>query len=500
MSEEKGYIKIGKMTHVPKEQKYRGHGWFYRRSGIGRLLEDVEPFDVYKPDIPEFYGYHLFDLVHVVMLSEEGIIPKEIGIQLLKVLKGMEKEGIDKVRRKAGGGSHSGEAYLIQKLGWDIGGYIHAGRSSNDLAPTYRRIHLRDLLLDVADALNDLRKTLLDLAEANVNTIIPGETGLQHARPITLGFHLESLVIPLERDFERFELTYKHINTSTMGSTDGSGSDFPLNFKRTAELAGFDRIFDNGWDNGQGWRLDIELEVLTLLEMITNVTASIGGTLRLWVSQEFGMADLADRYCGTSSIMSQKKNPSLGNLARTANDVRMREVISDYIGAVRGTINSLRYASGMSKTMTWHKERMRELCEYGFMSNASLCRILVQEKGLPWRTAHQITAIMTRKALELGWQMRDVTPEFLDECAKEYVDYGKPLNLSKEKLEEAFNIEKNVNDQKTHGGTAPEGVKKQIVKSLDRLKQDRKSVKEKKDKLAAAAQKREKAIEALIGK
>jgi argininosuccinate lyase len=498
MSEEKGYIKIGKMTHVPKEQKDRGHGWFYRRAGIGRLLEDVEPFDVYKPNIPEFYGYHLFDLVHVVMLTEEGIIPKEIGIQLLKVLKEMEKEGIDKVRRKAGGGSHSGEAYLIQKLGWDIGGYIHAGRSSNDLAPTYRRIHLRDLLLDVADALNDLRKTLLDLAEANVNTIIPGETGLQHARPITLGFHLESLVIPLERDFERFELTYKHINTSTMGSTDGSGSDFPLNFKRTAELAGFDRIFDNGWDNGQGWRLDIELEVLTLLEMITNVTASIGGTLRLWVSQEFGMADLADRYCGTSSIMSQKKNPGVRRLISAAADVRACRISSDYANAVRATINSLKYAEGILKTTTWNKNRMRELCEYGFMSNASLSRILVQENKLPWRTAHQITAIMTRRALEKGMEMRDVTPEFLDECAKEYIGYGMPLHLSKEKLKVASNIENNVSDQKTIGGTAPERVMDQIANSLERLRQDRKSVEEKRDKLTTATQKLDSIIKDLI--
>ena len=486
------------MTHVPKEHKFRGHGWFYKRSGIGRLMEDSEPFDTYKPSIPQYWGYHLFDIVHVIMLTEEGIIPKEIGIQLRKTFKEMEKDGIDEARGKAGGEMHSGEAYLIQKLGWDIGGHIHAGRSTNDLHPTNRRIRLRQYLLDVADELNNLRETLLSLAKEHIETILPEYTSIQHARPMTLGFFLHSFVNVLERNFERFDLAYKHANISTMGSTDGTGSDFPINIHRTAELAGFDGVFDNALDNYMS--NDVEKEVFALFRMITDVTSKMGDTFHLWNSYEFRMSDVADRYAGTSSIMSQKKNPSLGNLARTANDVRMREVISDYIGAVRGTINSLRYASGILETMTWHKERMRELCEYGFMSNASLCRMIVQEKGLPWRTAHQITAIMTRKALERKWQMRDVTPEFLDECAKEYVDYGKPLNLSKEKLEEAFNIEKNVNDQKTHGGTAPEGVKKQIVKSLDRLKQDRKSVKEKKDKLAAAAQKREKAIEALIGK
>ncbi len=498
MVEKKGFINIEKMTHVPTENKFRGHGWFYQRTGIGRLMEDSEPFDTYKPSIPKYWGYHLFDLVHVIMLTEEGIIPKEIGIQLLKAFKEMEKDGIDEARDKAGGRDHSGEAYLIQKLGWDIGGHIHAGRSTNDLMPTNRRIRQRQGVLDVADELNNLRETLLSLAKEHIETILPEYTAIQHARPMTLGFFLQSFVNMLERNFERFDLAYKHVNISTMGSTDGTGSDFPINIHRTAELAGFDGVFDNALDNFMSY--DVEKEAFVLLNAITEVTSKMGSTFLLWNSYEFRMNDVADRYASTSSIMSQKKNPSLGNLVRTATDVRMRDVIRDYEGAVRGTMNSLRYASGILETMTWHKERMRELCEYGFMSNASLCTLIVQEKGIPWRTAHQITAIMTRKAIEQKWQMRDVTPEFIDECAKEYIDYGKPLNLSKENLEEAFNIEKNVNDQKTHGGTAPERVKEQIAKSLDRLKQDRKSLKEKNDKLAAAAQKREKAIEALIGK
>lgn len=498
MTEEREYISIGKMTHVPKDCKNRGYGWFYRRSGIGRLMEDIQPFDTYKLSIPEYYGYHLFDLVHVIMLTEEGIIPKEIGVQLLKALREMEKEGIEEARKKVGGMAHSGEAYLIQKLGWDVGGYIHAGRSSNDLAPTYRRIQQRNLLLDVADELNDLRETLLNLAAEHIETILPAYTAIKHARPMTLGFFFQAFVNNLERNFERFELAYKHTNTSAMGSTDGTGSDFPLNLQRTAELAGFDRIFDNALDNMSG---DIGQEAFTLLRMITGVTARIGETMQLYCSYEFRMADMADRYCGTSSIMSQKKNPRAMLLVETANDVRARGFYAQGLeDAVRGTINSLRYARGILETTTWNKERMRELCEYGFMCNASLIRILVQEKGLSWRTGHQITAIMTRRALEQRMQMRDVTPEFLNECAKAYVGYGKPLILSKEKLEEAWNIEKNVNNQKTHGGTAPERVKEQIAKSLERLKQDKRSVKEKRSKLKTAAEKRNRAIDDLIGK
>ena len=128
MSKTTEYENIGKMTFVPKDYRDRGSGWFYRMAGL-RLTEPPEPFETYQRSIPEFAGYHLFDKVHAVMLIEQGVIPKEIGVQLLKAFREMEKEGIDKARREAGGVAHSGEAYLIQKLGWDVGGWLHEGRS-----------------------------------------------------------------------------------------------------------------------------------------------------------------------------------------------------------------------------------------------------------------------------------------------------------------------------------------------------------------------------------
>ncbi len=384
MTEDRDYITIGRMTHVPKAQKSRGHGWFYRRPGVGRLTEDSEPFDTYTPSVPRYWGYHLFDVVHVLMLTEEGIIPRGIGVQLLTALRELEAEGIDEARDRVGGVAHSGEAYLIQKLGWDVGGYIHAGRSSNDLAPTYRRIQQRHLLLDVADALNALRDALLTLVADHVATLVPEYTALQLAQPMTLGYLFEAWATMLERHFTRWTLAYTHTNVSPMGSADGTGSDFPLNLDRTAELAGFDRVFENGLDVADYSIRDEETEAFALLRMITDVTASVGETLQLWCSHEFQMAEIADRYAGTSSIMSQKKNLAARALVEAAKTVLALGVEGVSIeGAARATINSLRYARGILETTTWHTARMRELCEYGFICNASLCRILVQEKGLP---------------------------------------------------------------------------------------------------------------------
>lgn len=508
MSKEREYISIGKMAHVPVECKDRDWGWFYHRCGIGRLMEDHLPFDTYQRAIPDFAGYHLCDKCHAVMCIEEGIIPREAGIQLLKGLRAMEAEGIDAARRKAGGVGHSGEAYLIQKLGWDVGGYINVGRSSHDLMWTQHRVLQRDALLDVMDGVNDLRETLLDLSEKHVESIMPEYTALQHARPMSLGFFLVSFVKMLERDFDRLELCYKHTNISPIGIAEGTGSDFPLNPQRTAELGGFDEVFDNACDMWEAY--DSRAEAFAVLGTIGDVLGRIGTHLMRWCTYEFGTAELADRYCGTSSIMSQKKNPGASALVNAGITARNMSLLDEgrrleagggddgyFEQAVRNIMNGLRYARGILETTKFNTDRMRELCDHGFMCNADLCRILVQEKGLPWRTAHQITAIMTRKTRERGWEMADVTSEFLDECAQEYVDYGSPLNLSQEKIREAFNPENSLNSLRSPGAAAPERVMEQIDKSREELKRDRASAKEKRDRLKAAADKLERAIDAL---
>ena len=213
-----------------------------------------------------------------------------------------------------------------------------------------------------------------------------------------------------------------------------------------------------------------------------------------------------------SSIMSQKKNPSTSVLINAGIAARHMSLVdegnrlepgggaSHFMEAVRYVMNGLGYAKGILETMTWDTKRMREMCNYGFMCNPDLCRVIVQDKGLPWRTAHQITAIMTRKAQEKGWEMADVTSKFLDECAKEWLPYGKSLGLSEETIREAFNPENSLRSLKSPGSAAPGRVKEQIANSVKRLKQDRATAKVKRDKLKTAADKLEKTIDVIIEK
>jgi argininosuccinate lyase len=210
--------------------------------------------------------------------------------------------------------------------------------------------------------------------------------------------------------------------------------------------------------------------------------------------------------------MSQKKNPSgLETLLRNAMAVRHLGLLDEYYCLTAGggddryfkeafhiTMNNLTYLRGILETTSFNKKRMRELCNYGFICNADLCRILVQERKLPWRTAHQITATMTRLARREGKEMADVTSEFLDKAAMECVYYGKPLNMGEEAIREAFNPDKSVRNLRSHGSTAPERLREQIASSLERLRRDKCEVEAKRLRLKAAAEKLERAIDMLI--
>ena len=503
MNDEDEFNVIGKMTHIPKKQNDRGHGWFYRRPGIGRLSEDSlrSTWQSYNPDWPNFSAYHQFDKAHLVMLIEEGIIPKNEGIRCLITLRQMEVEGIDDARRKIGGGAHSGEAYLIQKLGWWTGGWIHAGRSSHDLSRTHQRIVLRCYILDVMDSLNELRETLLDLSEEHVDTIMPYWSHGQRGRPITLAFYFMTWVKMFERDFERLELCYKHTNISPAGTSEGTGTDFPLNPQRTSDLLGFDDVYGNA--NDMWLANDFITETFSALVILGDPLKRMGEDLQLWNSWEFRIAELSDKWCGTSSVMAHKKNPgAIYTLPVGQASAKGRFFLGTFTElqkAVRDMIDSIRMAIDMLKTTTWYVDRMKEYCETGWICIPDLARTMCKEKGLPWRVAHQICATLVRLAIDEGKSEQDVTSEFVDRAAIEYPDFSRPLRMKEDSIRNAFDPKTSVKNRMSYGGANPERVSEQIDVSRMTLRQDRNNVKTKRDVLKEASDNLEKSIDLLIG-
>src|SRR5215468_4009001 len=425
-----------------------GPGEFYRKAGV-RLTEDADPSQIAhkvgtsERTLPLLQAYHCFDKAHVVMLSEEGLIPKQDGTAILRAFREMESTGWEQVRRDGGHGLFSGEAFLIERLGEEIGGKIHLGRSSGDLNSVSARIGLRGKLLDVMEADLKCRNAYLKLAEQHLETVLPTYTMMQQAQVGTFAHYLVAWTLPLERDFARLKGAYDRTNVSSAGAGIGTGSDFPLNRARTAELLGFDGVCQNVRDANAG--RDFVLEALSAITILMLNVAWATDTIYLFASNEFNFVEMADRYCGTSSIMPQKKNPhSLMVVSDAASQLNgalsfMMMNARSFSGSVKpvllhfdATAEALNLWAGIVSTLIVHKDVMRQRTLDFWALATDLAGAMVREKKIPWRTAHQITAILVRMSLEQGKKPSDIDSAFVDLAAREYV--GKGVGLSDEKI------------------------------------------------------------------
>ena len=487
-------------------------GEFYRKAGA-RLKEDADASQIAhkvggaERTQPLLHAYHMFDKAHVVMLTEEGLIPRADGKAILRAFREMERDGWERLRAEGGHGLFSGEAYLIEKLGEEIGGKIHLGRSSGDLNSVSSRISIRERLLDVLAAELQCRAAYLTLAAQHLETVLPTYTMMQQAQIATFAHYLVAWALPLERDFERLTGAYERTNISSAGAGIGTGSDFPLNRFRTAELLGFDAVCDNARDANAG--RDYALESLSAIAILMLNIAWASDTIYVFCSNEFSFVEIADRYCGSSSIMPQKKNPhSLMEVAETASQ------LSGALGAmmtnarsISGSIKSalvnfdktsaaLTLWAGIVSTLTVNKEIMRRRTLDFWALATDLAGAMVRECNLPWRTAHQITAILVRRAMEQGKKPLDIDREFLNQAACEYL--GKPIDLDNERIREVIDPLRAVKARTLIGGTAPAEVKRQIEACWARWRKDSDILARKKERLADAAARLERAVEAII--
>jgi len=254
------------------------------------------------------HALHAFDKAQAVMLVEEGLLAREHGQAILKALRQMERDGVEEVRTRTGGGLHSGEQYLIRALGEEIGGRLHLGRSSGDLSAVGINTLQRERVLRILEGVNRLRRVLIGLSRQHTDTILPGYSFGQHAQPMTLAHLLLSWAANLARDSDRLHGVYRRVNTSPAGAAIMVGSDFPLNRTRTAELLGFDAIHENMADAILELNADDSLDVPMAVAILYHTMAKWADDLILWSTSEFAFVDIPDRFCNTSSIMMQKKN------------------------------------------------------------------------------------------------------------------------------------------------------------------------------------------------
>lgn len=413
-------------------------------------------------------------MAHAEMLGRQGIIPKEDAALICKTLAEIKQDiedGKVEFLIDAEDIHMNVETILISRIG-DVGKRLHTGRSRNDQVALDLRMYLRDEADEIAVMIKDLKSALLDIAEKNLTTIMPGYTHLQKAQPITLAHHLMAYYEMLRRDSERLADCRRRINCMPLGSGAMAGTTYPLDREFVAEKLGFDGITLNSLD-GVSDR-DFVCELAFVLSMIMTHLSRLSEEIILWSSNEFGFIELDDAYSTGSSIMPQKKNPDVAELVRgksgrvygslmglltmmkglpLAYNKDMQEDKEQIFDAVDTVKMCLPVFAKMLSTMRVRKDNMLKGAKGGFTNATDAADYLVK-KGLPFRDAHGVVGRLVAYCIENDKAIDEIT---LDEF-KTFSD------LISEDIYDAVSLETCVNQRKLPGGPAYETVKALIEK------------------------------------
>ena len=493
----------------------------YRRKGK-RFTENLAGYAMLaKPGAPEAWintlpDVHRLDKAQMVMLIEEKLIPRKGGILCLRALKEMEKDGeasIKKTRVEAGAGIFSGENYLIPKLGEAVGGLIHLGRSTGDETTGTLRMTIRREILEILQKAIDYRGTLIKVAEQHIETPFPTYTGFQAAQITTLAHYLLDFTYKAGHACKKLRDDYKEVNRSPMGAAIGTGSDFPLNRERVAELLGFDSVITNTHEAISSEDKTFMIEVFGTLTLLLAPVEKLASWMFFFHSTEFGFVLAADRFCDSSSIMPQKRNPFLmynvAAMVHTVYAASVENILEEtaLICWPRGasikrafvnTKDALDCARLNIGTMKINKKRILENLKFNWCLATDLAGALVREHKLSWRTAHQIVSIICRKAEENDIPSSALDNRMIGDASMDHM--GKKLSLSEATLKSLQDPMERIKARTLTGGPAPESVRKMIKEMKEGLKGDKEFVKIAREKLAKADNKLDKAVDRLLSK
>ncbi|MFT3820936.1 MAG: argininosuccinate lyase [Rubrivivax sp.] len=456
-------------------------------------------------------GIHAFDKAHALMLSETGINTPEVGRAILGAFLEMERAGMAEAREQAGGGMHSGEHYLIRTRGEEIGGRLHLGRSSGDLIEVARRFTFRRHVHAMLAALCDTRAGLLELAARHLDTVMPGYTHGQHAQPTTFAHWATLFEAVFARDTARLLSFHQRLNQSPAGAAIMTGSDFPLDRHRVSELLGFDQPLPHTWDAIMSH--DLEMEYAGVLAVLAQNLGRIADDLFLWSTMEFAMIELPDRYCGTSSIMPQKKNPDgLEDIKSVA--ARALGVVVTVMAAEKGPTGFPIMERRNSQAILWDlgrdlglrldtmapllrdmhvkTDRMRALSGANWAQVTDLAGALVQHAGMDWRSAHQVVAVLVRRCVAAGRRPDEANPADLDAAAVEFGIAAPGLDAAL--FADAMDPRRFVERRVIHGGPAPAAVEREMRAAAARLAADRERSTALQAQVAAALERLDQAV------
>lgn len=418
-------------------------------------------------------------IAHATMLAKVGVLTaaeRELIVSGLQQIQAEIEAGTFEWRVDLEDVHMNIEHRLTERIGI-AGKKLHTGRSRNDQVATDVRLYLRDEVDAIRAELKRLLTGLVELAEKEHATIMPGFTHLQTAQPVTFGHHLLAWFENLKRDDERLADLRKRVNRMPLGSAALAGTTYPIDRAYTAELLGFEAVSENSLDAVSD--RDFAIEFCAASALIMMHLSRFSEELVLWASAQFQFVNLPDRFCTGSSIMPQKKNPDVPELVRgksgrvfghlmslltlmkgqplayNKDNQEDKEPLFDAIDTVMG---SLRAFADMVPAIEPKRDNMREAARRGFATATDLADYLVK-KGVAFRDAHEIVG----KAVGYGVQTeKDLAQMSLDELRQ----------FSDTITEDVFNVltlEGSVNARNHVGGTAPAQVKAACERARQRL-------------------------------
>ena len=374
------------------------------------------------------------------------------------------------------------EARLTQLVG-DAGKRLHTGRSRNDQVATDVRLWLRGEIDLIGGLLTDLQKALVDIAEKNVEVILPGFTHLQVAQPVSFGHHMLAYVEMFARDAARLADVRKRVNYLPLGAAALAGTSYPLDRERVARTLGMvdthgqPCVCQNSLDAVSDRDFAIEFTAAAALAMVH--ISRLSEELVLWMSQSFGFIDIADRFCTGSSIMPQKKNPDVPELARgktgrvvghlmglitlmkgqplayNKDNQEDKEPLFDTVDTLKDT---LRIFADMVGGITVKPEAMEKAALRGYATATDLADYMVK-KGLPFRDAHEAVAHAVKAAISHNVDLSELPLEVLQ---------GFNPKIEKD-VYDCLSLRGSLNARNILGGTAPAQVRAQVARHRVRL-------------------------------
>jgi argininosuccinate lyase len=414
-------------------------------------------------------------LAHAAMLCKIGILS---ATELADIQRGLAQIGAEIQRGefvwsvKQEDVHMNIEARLTDLIGI-AGKKLHTGRSRNDQVATDIRLYLRSEIELIQSQLHRLQTALLDLAELEANTIMPGFTHLQVAQPVTFGHHLMAWFEMLSRDKERLQDCTKRLNIMPLGAAALAGTSYPIDRYMTAELLGFSRPSNNSLDSVSDRDFAIEFAAAGSLIMLH--LSRFSEELVLWSSAQFNFVEISDAFCTGSSIMPQKKNPDVPELVRGKSGRVAGHLVSllmlmksqplaynkdnqedkePLFDTADTLINCLRAFADMLPNIKPKRENMYQAAKRGFATATDLADYLVR-KGMAFRDAHEVVGQAVRLGLNSN---RDLSELSLVELRF----FAEAIDVD---VFDILKLEGSVAARKHIGGTAPDTVRRAIAEA-----------------------------------